>query len=142
MLAPLAAWVVIRAEIFAWPPLLLGGAVMLWVAGFDMIYACHDVEFDRRMRLHSVPARLGVAAALRAAAVCHLGMIALLLLLPLVYNFGWIYLVGVAAIAVLLAYEHRLVRPDDLGRVNQAFFQINAVISIGLLVVGVVDLLL
>ncbi len=72
MLAPLAAWVAIRGEI-AWPPLVLGGAVLLWVAGFDMIYACQDVEFDVRMRLRSVPARFGVAAALRLAALCHAG---------------------------------------------------------------------
>jgi len=140
MLAPLAAWVAIRAEI-AWPPVLLGLAVMLWVAGFDMIYACQDVQFDVAMRLRSVPARFGVAAALRLAALCHLGMVVLLLVLPLVYrHFGVIYSAGVCAIALLLAYEHRLVRPDDLSRVNQAFFHVNAVVSIGLLVIGVVDL--
>jgi len=142
MLAPLGAWVVVRAEVFAWPPLVLGGAVMLWVAGFDIIYACQDVRFDREMRLRSVPARLGVAGALRVAAVCHLCMIALLLALPLVYNFGWIYFVGVVAIAVLLVYEHRLVRPDDLTRVNRAFFHVNAVVGLGLLTVGLLDLLL
>jgi 4-hydroxybenzoate polyprenyltransferase len=142
MLAPLAAWVAIRGEI-AWPPLLLGGAVMLWVAGFDIIYACQDWEFDRRQRLRSLPARFGIAAALRLAALCHLGMVAMLAVLPLVYNlFGVVYLAGLAAIAVLLAYEHWLVRPDDLSRVNRAFFQVNAVVSLGLLAVGVIDLLL
>ncbi len=141
MLAPLAAWVAIRAQL-AWPPVLLGCAVLLWVAGFDMIYACQDVDFDVKMRLRSVPGRFGVAGALRLAAVCHFGMIALLLLLPLVYNdFGWIYLAGVATIAVLLIYEHRLVRPDDLARVNQAFFRVNAVVGIALLIIGVLDLL-
>lgn len=141
MLAPLAAWVAIRAEI-GWPPVILGGAVLLWVAGFDVIYACQDIEFDRKMRLRSVPARLGVAGALRLAAVCHLGMIGLLLTLPLAYDrFGWIYLTGVAAIAGLLAYEHWLVRPEDLSRVNRAFFLVNAVVSTGLLIVGLVDLL-
>jgi 4-hydroxybenzoate polyprenyltransferase len=140
MLAPLAAWVAIRAEV-AWPPLLLGLAVMLWVAGFDMIYACQDVGFDRQMRLRSVPAQFGVAAALRLAALCHLGMVVLLLLLPLVYReFGVVYVVGVGAIAILLVYEHRLVQPEDLSRVNQAFFHVNAVVSIGLLVIGVLDL--
>ena len=141
MLAPVAAWVALRAEL-AWAPLLLGSAVLLWVAGFDIIYACQDVAFDRQMRLRSVPARLGVAGALRTAAVCHLGMVLLLLLVPTVYApFGWIYYAGVAAIAALLAYEHLLVRPDDLTRVNRAFFHVNAVVSIGLLVVGVVDVL-
>ena len=142
MLAPLAAWVAIRAEL-AWAPVVLGAAVMLWVAGFDIIYACQDLEFDRQMRLRSVPARFGLAGALRLAALCHLGMVVLLLLLPLVYDgFGLIYLAGVAAIGLLLAYEHWLVRPDDLSRVNRAFFHVNAVVSIGLLVVGVVDLVL
>lgn len=139
-LAPVAAWVVIRAEI-AWPPIVLAGAVMLWVAGFDMIYSCQDFEFDVSMRLHSIPSRLGIAGALRLAALCHLGMVGLLAVLPWVYpQFGVIYLTGVAAIAVLLVYEHWLVRPDDLNRVNQAFFHVNAVVSVGLLVVGVVDL--
>ncbi len=142
MLAPLAAWVAIRGEI-AWPPVFLGGAVMLWVAGFDMIYACQDLQFDRRMRLYSVPSRFGVVAALRLAALCHLGMIALLAALPLVYHgFGRVYLAGVAAMAALLVYEHWLVRPDDLSRVNRAFFQVNAVVSIGLLAIGAIDLLL
>ena len=81
MLAPLAAWVAIRAEL-AWAPVVLGAAVMLWVAGFDMIYACQDFDFDVKMRLRSVPARFGVAAALRLAAACHFGMVALLFLLP------------------------------------------------------------
>jgi 4-hydroxybenzoate polyprenyltransferase len=112
------------------------------VAGFDMIYACQDFDFDVKMRLRSVPARFGVAGALRLAALCHIGTVVLLFSLPSVYHngFGWIYLAGVAAIAVLLAYEHCLVRPDDLSRVNQAFFHVNAVVSLGLLAVGVIDL--
>jgi 4-hydroxybenzoate polyprenyltransferase len=141
-LAPVAAWVALRPEL-SWAPLILGGAVMLWVAGFDMIYACQDTDFDVRMRLHSAPARFGVAGALRLAGLCHLAMVALLFLVPLVYDgFGWVYLAGVAAIAVLLAYEHALVRPDDLTRVNRAFFHVNAVVSIGLFVVGSLDLLI
>ena len=143
MLAPLGAWVAVRGsiEVFAWPPVLLGGGIMLWVAGFDIIYACQDADFDVKMRLRSVPARLGVAGALRTAALCHLGMIGLLLALPLVYReFGWIYLTGVTAVAVLLVYEHWLVRPDDLSRVNRAFFQVNAVVGVGLLAIGLVDL--
>ncbi len=142
MLAPLAAWVAIRGEV-AWAPLVLGAAVMLWVAGFDIIYACQDVDFDKKNRLHSLPARLGVAGALRLAAVCHLGTVAGLFILAWVFPaFGWIYLAGVAAIAAFLIYEHSLVRPDDLSRVNRAFFNINAVISVGLFVVGTADLLL
>lgn len=141
-LAPLAAWVAIRAELVAWPPILLSVAVALWVAGFDMIYACQDYAFDVRSGLRSIPARLGIAGALRVAAICHLAMVAVLALLPLVYPwFGGIYWTGIAGIAVLLFYEHRLVRPDDLARVNQAFFHVNAVVSVGLLVVGIADLL-
>jgi len=141
-LAPPAAWVAIRAEV-AWAPVVLGGAVLLWVAGFDIIYACQDVDFDRRMRLASVPARLGVARSLRVAGLCHLGMVGLLLALPAVYDgFGAIYLTGIGAIAALLVYEHWLVRPDDLTRVNQAFFHVNAVVSLGLLAIGGLDLVL
>jgi 4-hydroxybenzoate polyprenyltransferase len=140
-LAPVAAWIALRGEI-AWPPLLLGGTVLLWVTGFDIIYACQDYEVDRRLGLHSIPARLGVPGALRLAALCHAGMVALLIGLPGVYPpFGTLWLVGVGAVAVLLVYEHLLVRPDDLSRVNTAFFNVNAVVSLGLLALGVVDLM-
>lgn len=141
MLAPMAAWIAIRPEA-AWAPVVLGAAVLLWVAGFDIIYACQDFEFDVKMRLRSIPARFGIAGALRLAALCHFAVVALLFVLPLVYDgFDGIYLSGVAAIGLLLIYEHWLVRPDDLSRVNQAFFHVNAVVSIGLFVVGVMDLL-
>lgn len=142
MLAPVAAWIALRAEV-DWPPVVLGAAVLLWVAGFDIIYATQDVDFDRRLGLRSIPARVGIPAALRLAAVCHAGMVLLLFLLPAVYpQLGWIYMSGIAAVAALLIYEHRLVRPDDLARVNRAFFHVNAVVSVGLLVVGVLDLLI
>lgn len=147
MLAPVSAWIALRGEqVLAnpadlLPAVVLGSAVLLWVAGFDIIYACQDVEFDRQAGLHSVPARLGVAGALRLAAVCHLGMVLLLIALPFVYPLlGWIYGLGVGAVAALLVYEHRLVRPDDLDRVNLAFFHVNAVVSIGLLLVTSLDL--
>ena len=142
MLAPLAAWVAIRGDL-AWPPVILGIAVMFWVAGFDIIYACQDVDFDKRARLRSVPARFGVAGALRLAALCHLATVIMLFLLAWVFPaFGWLYLAAVAAITVLLIYEHSIVRADDLSRVNQAFFNVNAVISVGLFIVGTVDLLI
>lgn len=146
MLAPVSAWIAIRGQAVMADPMdllpavMLGVAVMLWVAGFDILYACQDVEFDRTHGLHSVPVRLGVPKALRLAAACHLGMIVLLLGLPLVYPFGWVYQVGIAAVAVLLIYEHSLVRPDDLSRVNVAFFNINAVVSIGLFLLAAADL--
>lgn len=142
MLAPVAAWVAICGWI-DWPPLVLGGAVLLWVAGFDMIYACQDADFDAAMQVFSIPGRFGVKTALRLAALCHAGMLVLLLVLPQVYShLGNIYLAGVLAVGALLLYEHSIVRPDDLSRVNQAFFHVNAVVSIGLLVVGCLDLLL
>src|SRR5262249_47224226 len=148
-LAPVFAWIAIRGEIVMvnpWdlvPVLILGGAVKLWVAGFDIIYSCQDAEFDRSHNLHSIPARFGVKAALGIAAICHFGMVALLALVPLLYPLmiGWIWWAGVVAIAVLLVYEHRLVKPDDLARVNVAFFNVNAVVSIGLLAVGAVAIL-
>lgn len=150
MLAPVAAWIGILGDAafdfrngLVYPPLILGGAVLLWVAGFDMIYATQDVEVDRKLRLRSIPARLGVQGALRLAAACHLGMVALLFALPAFFGpFGWIWYVGAAATAVLLVYEHALVKPDDLTRVNAAFFNCNAIVSIGLLAVGVLDLLI
>jgi 4-hydroxybenzoate polyprenyltransferase len=147
MLAPVCAWVAIRGQAVMrnprdlLPAVVLGAAVLLWVAGFDMIYACQDAQFDRMHGLSSVPARWGIPAALRTAAACHAGMVGLLALLPLVYNrFGPIYWTGVAAVAALLTYEHCLVRPDDLTRVNRAFFNVNAVVSIGLFFIGVIDL--
>ncbi|MGD9648511.1 MAG: UbiA-like polyprenyltransferase [Pirellulales bacterium] len=141
MLAPVAAWIAIRGEL-ALAPLVLGTAVLLWVAGFDIIYACQDVAFDTEQRLHSVPAKLGTKNALRVAALCHFGMFVMLLVLPWVYPpLGVFYGCGVAAVALLLAYEHWLVRPDDLDRVNLAFFHVNWVISVGLFVVGAADLL-
>jgi 4-hydroxybenzoate polyprenyltransferase len=149
MLAPVSAWIAIRGQFVVrdpadlFPAVVLGGAVLLWVAGFDMIYACQDVDFDRREHLKSMPVRLGVRGALRLAAACHAGTVVLLSLLPLVYNrFGWVYWTGVAAVAALLVYEHCLVRPDDLTRVNRAFFNVNAIISLGLLVAATADLMI
>jgi 4-hydroxybenzoate polyprenyltransferase len=139
-LAPVCAWLALRGSI-AWPPVLLGLAVLTWVTGFDVIYACQDESFDRSQGLHSIPARLGTRGALRFAAACHAGTLLALIGLGLVYPLGWIYFTGVAVVAVLLGYEHAIVRPDDLSRVNVAFFQVNVAISVGLLAVGVADLL-
>lgn len=151
MLAPVCTWIAIRGQ---WlqlstlddllPPVVIGLAVMLWVAGFDMIYACQDVEFDRAQGLQSVPSRLGVAGALRLAAVCHAAMVALLFALPWLapqLHLGRIYLGGMVAIALLIAYEHSLVKPQNLAKVNVAFFNVNVVVSLGLLLVVALDLL-
>lgn len=130
-LAPVAAWIAIRGSI-DWPPVVLAGCVLFWVAGFDMLYATQDAAFDRDRGLFSMPARLGVPGALRLAAVCHLLMVGLLVVLGLAANLGTIYFVGVGLVAALLVYEHLLVKPDDLTRVNDAFFTVNAIISVGL----------
>ncbi|QDU40096.1 4-hydroxybenzoate octaprenyltransferase [Maioricimonas rarisocia] len=139
MLAPIAAWIAIRGDVTA-TPLLLAAAVFFWVGGFDIIYACQDAEFDRGRGLHSVPARWGVPSALRIAFLSHVGTIVCLLALWQTSGLGWLFLAGVLLVAALLLYEHWLVRPDDLSRVNVAFFNVNAVISIGLLLVAVADL--
>jgi 4-hydroxybenzoate polyprenyltransferase len=150
MLAPVCVWIALRGEILMHVPLdilpavLLGLSVLLWVSGFDIIYACQDYDYDVQARLRSIPARLGIAGALRLAAVCHLAMIGALVTLPLVcpqLHLGWLYWVGIAAVAALLIYEHSLVRPDDLTRVNAAFFNVNAIVSVGLFVVGTIDML-
>jgi 4-hydroxybenzoate polyprenyltransferase len=148
-LSPVAAWVAIRGDMVLarpadlLPAIVLGAAVAAWVAGFDIIYACQDYDADRQAGLHSIPVRLGIARSLRLAALCHAATVALLAVLPLVYPLlGWIYWAGIAAVAALLFYEHLLVRPDDLSRVNKAFFHVNAVISLGLFTVGTLDLYL
>jgi 4-hydroxybenzoate polyprenyltransferase len=145
MLAPLAAWIAVVGfdPASLGIPLVLGLAVLFWVAGFDVIYACQDVDFDRQAQLFSIPARLGVPASLRVALLCHVAMIGLLIALGWVAApwLGGIYLVGVGAVAALIGYEHWLVRPDDLSRVNQAFFQVNGIISVGLLLVVVAQLI-
>lgn len=152
MLAPISAWIAIRGEVLLTRPLdllpavTLGVAVLFWVAGFDIIYACQDAEFDRAAKLNSVPAKLGVPNSLRLAAFCHLLMIAALVALPFTLpegvGLGFIYWTGISLVAALLVYEHLIVRPDDLSRVNVAFFNMNVVISLGLLALVTLDILL
>ena len=139
MLSPIAAWIAIRGEV-AWTPVLLAGGVFFWVGGFDIIYACQDADFDRQRGLASIPARWGVPGALRLAAVSHVLMLACLVGLWITAGLGVIFLAGIVCVAVLLMYEHWLVRPDDLTRVNLAFFQVNVIVSLGLLVVAAADL--
>jgi 4-hydroxybenzoate polyprenyltransferase len=146
-LSPVAVWIAIRGEqvmanpIDLIPAIVLGAVVLTWVTGFDIIYACQDFEFDRSRGLHSIPAKLGIARSLRLAAACHAATVMLLAVLSLAYPyFGVLYGIAVFAVAGLLIYEHVLVRPDDLDRVNIAFFNVNAVISLGLFAVGTLDL--
>lgn len=110
--------------------LLLGAAVAFWVGGFDLIYACQDVEFDRRMGIHSFPQRFGVAAALYGSIVCHVAMVGLLIEVMHLERLGWLAAAGLALMAAFLAYEHWIVRPADLSRLNAAFFNVNGYISL------------
>ena len=145
-MAPVAAWIAIRGEALlanpadGLPALILGLAVTTWVAGFDIIYACQDAVFDANQGLHSIPARLGVPRALTLAAGLHVVTLAILATLPLVVpQLGVIYWGTLVVIAALLVWEHAIVRPDDLSRVNQAFFTANAAIGLLLLVAIAMD---
>ena len=138
--APLGAWIAVTGG-FAWSPVLLGLAVLLWVAGFDIIYACQDYEHDIGAGLHSIPARFGIERALIMARILHLLAVVVMVLVGRSAGLGLVYWVGVGAIAALLLYEHRLVRTDDLTRVNMAFFNLNAIISVLYLVFTLADLL-
>ena len=138
--APIGAWIALRGSI-SLSPLILGLAVVFWVAGFDVIYSCQDVEFDRRELLHSIPKRFGVTAALWISAALHLAMLGILGFLFWREGLGFISLSGLAVVGLLLAYEHSLVRPTDLSRANTAFFTINGWISILLFATTIIDLL-
>ncbi|MBI5362788.1 MAG: UbiA family prenyltransferase [Planctomycetes bacterium] len=141
-LAPPAAWLAVRGAITSdvAPVLVLALAVLTWVAGFDLIYACQDAGFDREAGLYSIPARFGVANALRVSALLHVVTIGALAAVGALAGLGWIWWSSVALAALLLVWEHRLVAPDDLSRVNAAFFTINGWIGVGLFVGLVLDL--
>lgn len=141
MLSPIAVWIALTGTL-SWTPILLAAVIFFWVGGFDIIYACMDYDYDRSKGLYSIPAKLGVNNALRVAFLSHVLMLVSLFGLWYVGQLGTIFLVGIIAVAILLMYEHYLVRPKDLSRVNIAFFNVNAIVSIGLLVVGVADLYL
>ncbi len=128
-LAPVGAWVAITGEL-PWQSWTLGAAVALWVGGFDLFYALFDVEVDRREGLHSVATRFGVHGAFRGARLAHAATVGCLVAAGLGLAVGVLYWLGVAAVAGLLAYEHALVRPDDLRRLDTAFFTMNGVISV------------
>jgi 4-hydroxybenzoate polyprenyltransferase len=131
-IAPVGAWLALRGEL-ATAPIVLGLAVLCWVAGFDTIYACQDVAFDRASGLHSLPARLGLARALVVARVLHALAVALLASVYALVPLHPVYLAGVAGVAALLVYEHSLVHADDLSRVDAAFLAVNGWISAGYL---------
>ena len=140
-MSPVAAWIALRGDI-AWSIVMLGAAVALWVAGFDIIYACQDVEFDRQHRLDSLPRRYGIAAALYTSLALHVVTLVLLVVVARTENLGWMALLGLGLVAALLAYEHALVKPSDLSRVNAAFFTVNGYISVLFFVTWAADILL
>lgn len=133
-LAPLGAWVAVRGDLAGdlAPPLLLALAVLTWVAGFDLIYACQDAEFDRRTGLHSIPARFGVARALLVSSALHVVTFAALLVFAARAGLGWVFGLALAGAGGLLVWQHRLVSPRDLSRADMAFFTLNGWVSIGL----------
>ncbi|HET8558048.1 MAG TPA: UbiA-like polyprenyltransferase [Gaiellaceae bacterium] len=137
-LAPIGAWVAITGKL-PWQAWLLGAAVALWVGGFDLFYALFDEEVDRREGLHSIVTRFGVAGAFLGARIAHAATVACLVAAGLGLHVGALYWLGVAVVALLLAYEHSLVRPTDLRRLDMAFFTMNGVISVAFAIFVVAD---
>jgi 4-hydroxybenzoate polyprenyltransferase len=140
--APLGAWIAVRGSVEA-TPFALAAVVVLWVAGFDILYALQDLDFDRTSGLHSLPARIGVVPSLVASALLHVSMLALLALLPRIYpaGLGWVYWLGLAGCAAMIAYQHAVVKPGDLSRLNAAFFTANGVLSVWLFAATAIDVL-
>lgn len=133
-IAPTGAWIAVRGALDSPVPLLLSLVVMLWTAGFDVLYACQDYEFDRKAGLHSIPARFGIGRSLWIARALHLTAFGAVIALYLLANLGGLAIVGVIATGALLIYQHTLVRADDLSRLNAAFFTTNAFVSVILLI--------
>lgn len=141
-ISPAAAWLAVHPESLGWPAFLLSAAVALWIAGFDIIYACQDIDADRRDGLFSLPSRWGPRNALLIARVCHVLVVVLLLALAVAASLGWLYLIGVGVVALLLVIENGMVKPDDFSKVNMAFFTINGIVSLVLGALAVLDVLL
>lgn len=129
-ISPAAAWIAVRGAIDSEIPILLSLLVMMWTAGFDVLYACQDYEYDKKAGLHSIPARFGIKNSLLIARIFHVQSFIVLLSLYLVTGLGWLALVGVLAVGTLMIYQHTLVKPNDLSRMNAAFFTANAFVSV------------
>lgn len=140
-IAPVGGWVAVTGRL-SWDPFILAGAVLFWVAGFDIIYACQDVNFDRRTGLFSIPSRFGIRRALQIAAFFHVLMVTLLAATFQLQSLSLLSWIGLLVVAGSLLYEHSLVSPTDLSRVNVAFFTLNGIVSIALLVFVSLDLCL
>jgi 4-hydroxybenzoate polyprenyltransferase len=128
-ISPAAAWIAIRGSLDA-RILILCAAVTLWVGGFDVLYACQDIEFDKTAGLYSIPKRFGIAGAMRIARLMHILMVGLLCLLAWRFALAWPAWAGIVVVAALLVYEHSLVKPNDLSKMNAAFFTVNGYISL------------
>jgi 4-hydroxybenzoate polyprenyltransferase len=140
MIAPIGAWIGVTGH-WSWPAVVIGGGMGLWIAGFDMIYACQDYEHDRADRVYSLPARFGKTTALGVSAVTHGVTVALFVVFGAVVGLGAIWYAGVVLAAAALVYEHLIVRPSDLSRVNRAFFTVNGFIGLGLFAFALADLI-
>lgn len=139
--APLGAWIALRSTI-EWPILVLALAVLVWVAGFDIFYALQDLDFDRKQGLYSIPVRLGEKGAIFLGKILHGLMVGLLLLLPQGLPLGMIYYSGIAVISLMIAWEHHLVKPGDLSKLDAAFFNMNGYISVTIFCFTLADVLI
>lgn len=131
-MAPVAGWLAVTGA-FSWPPVVLGLGVIFWTAGFDMIYACQDMGFDRKMGLNSVPAGFGIGTALRLAAVSHGAAFTLFVLTGCLADLSWPFYMLISGTGLLLVWEHRLISPDNLSKLDMAFFRANSLVSISLM---------
>ncbi|MBI5116095.1 UbiA family prenyltransferase [Candidatus Poribacteria bacterium] len=138
-IAPVGAWIAVTGSL-SLVPLLLGLAVLLWTSGFDIIYACQDFEFDKRVGLHSLPGRLGITRALVLSAILHAAMVIVLMAIFVVAHMGNAFLAGAFLVSILLVYEHAIVKPGDLSRVNAAFFNVNGAVSLLLMALTIADI--
>ncbi len=132
-ISPSAAWIAVRGDLYSEVPLLLSLFVLMWTAGFDVLYACQDQEFDKRAGLYSIPARFGIRNALWIARLFHAQAFLVLIFLCLVSELGWLAVAGIIAVGLLLLYQHTLIKAADLSRMNAAFFTTNALVSVILL---------
>ncbi|MFD9398643.1 menaquinone biosynthesis prenyltransferase MqnP [Streptomyces sp. NPDC060011] len=139
-MGPIGAWIAITGT-WSWDAVILGLAVGVWIGGFDLIYACQDVETDQEIGVMSVPARFGIPAAIRGARVCHAVTTGLFVWYALATGAGAFFWLGLVIVAAAFLYEHSIVKPHDLSRLNRAFFQVNGFIGIALFVCALLDLL-
>lgn len=140
-ISPVGAWIAIKGQ-FDWTPIILCCVVLLWTAGFDIIYACQDVNFDRKHGLHSIPARIGIRWALWLSSLVHVIAVGLLFCIPILTELGLFYYIGVGIVVCIFIYEHAIVKPNDLSRVNLAFFTLNGMISLVLMALSITDILI